>query len=275
MATQFDPIAKDESLNTTETPSRNIADVLAQGLAAVVGAMPATELANLSDVTISVPSNGQTLKYNSITQKWENANDAGGHVIEEQDGTDMTQRANLQFVDAHLTDDSVNDRTEVENIKDITAADYASATEDGFYNVTDESDEELTAADIAYDSNDSIKEKINDLDAAVKRGSVSVTADGVETFATLIGRLYTSCEYGKVNTNSSIDYNSSGDVSHFTVSKYSTTRSYFSHIDIETKVQTTNIKLASSATFTTATTSGTTDNSSAVPLAGLTLTLNY
>ncbi len=35
MATQFDPIAKDESLNTTEQTPRNIADVLAQGLSAV------------------------------------------------------------------------------------------------------------------------------------------------------------------------------------------------------------------------------------------------
>ena len=33
MATQFDPIAKDQSINTTESPSRNIADVLAQELA--------------------------------------------------------------------------------------------------------------------------------------------------------------------------------------------------------------------------------------------------
>lgn len=32
MATQFDPIAKDESLNTTESPSRNVADVLAEEL---------------------------------------------------------------------------------------------------------------------------------------------------------------------------------------------------------------------------------------------------
>ena len=39
MAVQFDPIAKDESLNTTESPSRNIADVLAQGLSSIASAM--------------------------------------------------------------------------------------------------------------------------------------------------------------------------------------------------------------------------------------------
>ena len=170
MAVQYDPIAKDESLNTTELSPRNIADVLAEELSGIASALTPAQLSSLSDVVISTPSNGQTLKYNSVTQKWENANDAGGHVIEEQDGTDMTQRANLQFVDAHLTDDSVNDRTEVENILDITSADYALATEDGFYNVTDESDEELTAADIAYDSNDSIKEKIDKVATVANEG---------------------------------------------------------------------------------------------------------
>ena len=78
MATQYDPIAKDESLNTTENPSRNIADVLAEGLSDVVTALGGGSLASLSDVTISTPSNGQTLKYNSTTQKWENANESGG-----------------------------------------------------------------------------------------------------------------------------------------------------------------------------------------------------
>lgn len=39
MATQFDPIAKDQSINTTESPSRNIADVLAQELSGISTAL--------------------------------------------------------------------------------------------------------------------------------------------------------------------------------------------------------------------------------------------
>lgn len=39
MAVQFDPIAKDESLNTTELTSRNVADVLAQELANIASAI--------------------------------------------------------------------------------------------------------------------------------------------------------------------------------------------------------------------------------------------
>ena len=36
------------------------------------------ELNDLSDIDISSATNGQVLKYNSTTQKWENANDGGG-----------------------------------------------------------------------------------------------------------------------------------------------------------------------------------------------------
>lgn len=42
MATQYDPIAKDGSLNTTEATPRNIADVLAEGLKGIEDALPPT-----------------------------------------------------------------------------------------------------------------------------------------------------------------------------------------------------------------------------------------
>ena len=35
-------------------------------------------LAGLTDVDLSNPTNGQVLKYNATTQKWENANESGG-----------------------------------------------------------------------------------------------------------------------------------------------------------------------------------------------------
>ncbi len=116
MATQFDPIAKDESLNTTEATPRNIADVLAEELSGIASALTPTQLASLADVTISSPSDGQTLKYDAVSQKWVNANDAGGHTIEDPSGTDMTQRANLQFTGdgVSVTDDAVNGKTIVD-----------------------------------------------------------------------------------------------------------------------------------------------------------------
>lgn len=113
MATQYDPIAKDASLNTTETPPRNLADVIAQSLAALIAAMPATVLNNLADVVITLPTDGQTLKYDSVSQKWVNADDAGGHTIIDPDGQDMPQRASMQFLDAEVTDDAVNEVTKI------------------------------------------------------------------------------------------------------------------------------------------------------------------
>lgn len=84
MGTVSKPIALDESINTTESPSRNIADVLAQELGNLIVAVsriaPQTtydELNKLEDVNISAPSNGQVLKYNSVTQKWENGTGGG------------------------------------------------------------------------------------------------------------------------------------------------------------------------------------------------------
>lgn len=79
------------------------------------------DLDDLGDVTITTPTNGQVLKYDSESSKWVNANESGGgggtggHVIEDSTGTDMTARANLQFTGvATVSDDSTNDRTIVD-----------------------------------------------------------------------------------------------------------------------------------------------------------------
>ena len=44
----------------------------------VSGGGGSSDLADLTDVSISSPTNGQVLKYNSTTSKWENADDSGG-----------------------------------------------------------------------------------------------------------------------------------------------------------------------------------------------------
>lgn len=59
MAVQFDPIAKDESLNTTESPSRNVADVLAQELSAIASAI------NMGDHHVSYVLRCPTTGYTS------------------------------------------------------------------------------------------------------------------------------------------------------------------------------------------------------------------
>ena len=118
MATQFDPIAKDESLNTTENTPRNIADVLAEELSA-------------------------------IEQAIAGGSGSGGHTIVNASGTDMTQRAKMQFVDAGVTDDSANDKTKVEIVQTISAESDLTSAPDGVYQGTwDESVSDVLTADM-------------------------------------------------------------------------------------------------------------------------------
>ena len=110
------------------------------------GSGGASDLSDLDDVTITNVQNGQILKYNSTTSKWENVNDTGGgggHVIENSSGTDMAQEDNLQFIGAYLEDDSTNDRTVVNVVREMTASEYdslSSAEKEGIIHVTDEYD---------------------------------------------------------------------------------------------------------------------------------------
>ena len=64
MAVQFDPIAKDESLNTTELTKRNIADVLAQELANIATAIGSGVVRNA--YVLRCPTSGYTSQSVSI-----------------------------------------------------------------------------------------------------------------------------------------------------------------------------------------------------------------
>ena len=76
-------------------------------------------LAGLTDVSITTPTNGQVLTYDSNDGEWKNANPSGGsggHTIEDASGTALTQRTNLQFAGyLDTTDDSGNDVTIVDD----------------------------------------------------------------------------------------------------------------------------------------------------------------
>ena len=153
MATQFDPIAKDESLNTTESPSRNVADVLAQGL-------------------------------DAIEQAIAGGSGSGGHVIEDTNGTALTQRADLQFVGVYTEDDSANDRTKVNVVRTMTKAqmDALSAAEKvGFIRTSDEADNPYQGAE-----------------------SVSVKGDGVKTIKTLLNELFALVDTSKITIDSKL-----------------------------------------------------------------------
>lgn len=137
-----------------------------------------SSFADLTDVDLSNLQNGQVAKYNSTTQKWENANESGGstvsvtqiqstgtkiatisvdsvdtdlyapngggsggHTIVDDAGTDLTQRTNLQFKGAYTEDNSTDDTTEVNVVREMTKAEFDLLSDDekvGFINITDE-----------------------------------------------------------------------------------------------------------------------------------------
>lgn len=127
MATVTKPLALDESINTTEQTPRNVADVLAQGL-------------------------------DAIEQAIASGSGSGGHTIVNASGTDMTQRAKMQFVDAVVTDDAVNDVTKIST----TPASYPSA------NVS-------YGSGSVKDALDDVKDEISTLQKGFKSQTMNVT----------------------------------------------------------------------------------------------------
>lgn len=116
----------------------------------------------------------------------------GGHIIEKSDGTDMTNRINLQFIDSQITDDSTNNRTKVENVKVISSESELANLPDGMYLGNYDEVDEITADDISYDNttsgltstnvNDAIDEVASDLDdnisAKINSSLVTTTTVG-------------------------------------------------------------------------------------------------
>ena len=94
----------------------------------------------------------------------------GGHVIKNQSGTDMAQRANLQFIDATLADDSTNNKTKVEMVKELANASELASQPDGLYLVEDSTPMPGISANIVSYSNttsgltaDDVQEAVDEL----------------------------------------------------------------------------------------------------------------
>lgn len=104
----------------------------------------------------------------------------GGHIIYTQEGSNMPQESGLQFADAFLTDDSVNGRTVVENVKEVDPADYASTTDEGII-VTDDGDDAL----IGPVSDDKVE--------------VEQITGGTKTFGELLNELYAKIDFDKAS----------------------------------------------------------------------------
>ena len=106
----------------------------------------ASDLDDLTDVSISSPSDGQVLTYDSNSSTWINSSASGdsGHTIVDSEGTSLTQRTNLQFLGAYSEDNSTDDTTEVNIVRSMTKAEFDLLSDDekvGIINVTDITDD--------------------------------------------------------------------------------------------------------------------------------------
>lgn len=77
-----------------------------------------------------------------------------GHIIQNVNGTDLTQMAKLQFADADVTDDSTNQKTIVNVVRERTQAEYddmsAADQAKGIIHISDANAKPLFASQVRY-----------------------------------------------------------------------------------------------------------------------------
>ena len=185
----------------------------------------------------------------------------GGHTIENPSGTDMTQRSNLQFTDADVTDDSTNDRTEISVVRKLTQAEFDELTP-----------EEQNRGVIVIKGANPIYVPSNN--------AVSVTADGVKTYGQLFSELYALADATKVTRNAKLVMtNTSGDVVYNIERNYGTgitfvkTRNVVNDYLVETIWLGTTSAYYLAATEASSTTF--TNSTNSVPASGVRFTLYY
>ena len=216
-------VGEDQTFSNLQTTSKKLVGAINE-LYQGGGGGGSSTLAGLSDVDIDdqTLSDGQVLKYDSAEDKWVNDDvGAGGHTIVADDGTDLTQRANLQFIGAYSEDNSVDDTTEVNVVRNMTKAQFDLLTADektGFINTTDETSQ-IYATEIpmsALDS-DTVAEKLDDkvdktdFDATllpIQSGSATNTKDYIDSG--LSGKADSGNFTPKVINQSSISVTASG-----------------------------------------------------------------
>lgn len=74
----------------------------------------ASQAARIGEPKVLIDHNGNLHVTGDLTVDGSTPGGGGGHIIEDDTGTDMTARSNLQFLGADVTDDAGNDRTIVE-----------------------------------------------------------------------------------------------------------------------------------------------------------------
>ena len=137
----------------------------------------------VNDGTLTIQQNGTTVGTFSANQSGDTTvnltgGGSGGHTIENTSGTDLPQEDNLQFVGVYTRDDSVNSRTEVNIVRQMTKAAMealSSAEKEGFIDTTDEDDDyiPISAEDVKYGNTD-VESALDDIYSRISGGSRTV-----------------------------------------------------------------------------------------------------
>lgn len=102
-------------------------------------------------------------------------------TIKNQSNTAMTKRYILQFKDAKITDDSAGGATKVEVVSELQSeSDFdnlpTDGTADGSYVFPNSGEEYLTADNVGYDANTSVKEAIDAVEGQIVNSSDAYSA---------------------------------------------------------------------------------------------------
>ena len=183
-------------------------------------------------------------------------NGSSGHSILDQNGTSMAQEDSLQFADSFVSDDDVNGKTVVENIKEVDPADYDSTTDEGIIVCDDGEDAVIHPSSEDY---------------------VEVTADGVKTIATLLNELYALADLTKINEKSTINLQwSSAGADTFLLSEKTNANAIFTCCYVSSNTSLTSLKIMDSNSTAKTSVDGTIrDASTDVLKKGYKITLYY
>ena len=130
----------------------------------------------LSEMVVANPVEASTDELKKVEIEGTVYKIAGGHELVNASGSTMTQRSKMSFPDSHLTDDSGNNQTIVDIIKEVTTAQWNNATEEGLYYINDKPDSIITAEQVAYDNDNSVKDmlEISSITISERNANVNV-----------------------------------------------------------------------------------------------------
>jgi hypothetical protein len=157
----------------------------------------------VNDATLTLTQGGSTLGTFTANSESNVSIEVGGggHTIWDRVKTALTSRSKLWFKDANVTDASADGATKVEVVTELASENAFDAlatdgTADGVYTFPDSGTGYLTADMVGYGSG-TVKDALDSVGE-----NVSVTADGVKTYATLLTELKALADVSKVNDHS-------------------------------------------------------------------------